>query len=208
MNPEEVYAFDHGLRTTSKHIVGGQIISEQYPQEARVNIKAPHPAFPEAVAVGDLNSDAKGSGARKNAGKLEMDLVPVEFWYERWKQHPKWTTDLDIMLGAVDTWQVGMTENLYEWLTSNCANEYMVDAVKVLTFGKAKYKAWNWAKGMPWSVCLGCILRHTQKILDGEELDPESGISHWGHIVCNIIFLVYYADNYPEGDDRPPRYTK
>lgn len=29
------------------------------------------------VAVGDLNSDAPGSGARKNAGKIRFDLVPL-----------------------------------------------------------------------------------------------------------------------------------
>lgn len=166
-----------------------------------------HPVFVEEVAVGDLNSDAKGSGARKNAGKPQLDLIPIRIWRARWKQSINWSRDLDMLFAALQGWQEGRTELLGDWLLSNCPSEYFGEAVKVLEFGAKKYVAWNWAKGMPWSVCVGCILRHTQKILRGEDIDDDSGALHWGHIVCNVIFLVWYADQYPEGDDRPPVYN-
>ena len=59
---------------------------------------------------------------------------------------------------------------------------------------------------MDWSVCVGCCLRHMEKDLFDDAVDDESGLFHFGHFTCNIIFLAYYADAYPEGDDRPPRY--
>ena len=80
----------------------------------------------------------------------------------------------------------------------------MDEAVKVFEFGAKKYKAWNWAKGMLWSVPTGCILRHAQCMLEGEELDKESGFHHLGHIICNLIMLERYVYTYTDGDDRPP----
>jgi len=57
-------------------------------------------------------------------------------------------------------------------------------------------------KGMKWSVPIACALRHELAIRLGEENDPESGLPHRGHIACNLIMLMYYVENYPEGDDR------
>ena len=60
---------------------------------------------------------------------------------------------------------------------------------------------------MDWSVCTGCCLRHARYVIEeGQEIDDDSGLFHYGHFTCNVLFLAYYADNYPEGDDRPPRY--
>lgn len=159
----------------------------------------------EGVVVGSLESMEKGSGARKNAGKAQLDLVPVEFWYARWS----WLTGDDELLSMLSTlqeFQEGDTRAIHHYLATECPDEWMDEAVKVLEFGAKKYAAWNWACGMDWSVCIGCALRHTKAIVDGEEIDPDSGLKHYGHIVCNLIFLAYFVDHYPEGDDRPPRY--
>ena len=75
----------------------------------------------------------------------------------------------------------------------------------VWAHGKKKYSAWNWSKGMPWSVPLACALRHLMAWQNGEDIDPESGQSHLDHVACNIRMLKLYSVNYPEGDDRPPR---
>jgi hypothetical protein len=159
------------------------------------------------VAVGDLNSDAKGSGARKNANKPQLDLIPVRIWADLWDKRLLNNTDLDVLMGCLIDWQEGKTGQLEYWLKEH-GSQYPIDeTVKVLEFGAQKYKSWNWAKGMPWSVCVGCILRHIQKMLDGEPVDSDSGQSHWAHVMCNVIFLVHYARHYPEGDDRPPQYT-
>lgn len=160
------------------------------------------------VAVGDLNSDAKGSGARKNAGKPQLDLVPVSIWYDRWNHSEAFTPKFTALFVALMRWQKGHEESLKHWLSSTCESQDLESAIRVLEFGIKKYKAWNWAKGMPWSVCLGCILRHCARIINNhEELDADSGESHWGHIVANVIFLVHYIDHYPEGDDRPPYFN-
>ena len=95
-------------------------------------------------------------------------------------------------------------DDAFNCLWANFGSEAMVEAVRVLEFGAKKYKAWNWAKGMAWSVPTGCIIRHTTALQTGEINDPESGLPHMGHIICNIMMLAYYVDHYPEGDDRPP----
>lgn len=77
------------------------------------------------------------------------------------------------------------------------------DEARVWMYGRAKYAAWNWAKGMPWSVPLACIMRHLAAYQRGEDIDPESGLPHLAHISCNVRMLTLYSKTYPEGDDRP-----
>ena len=110
--------------------------------------------------IGDVNSEAKGSGARYNTGKADLSLIPL----------------------------VTLEEE-----------------AKVWEYGKAKYAAWNWAKGMNWSVPYACALRHLSAWQRGEEIDPESGQSHLAHVMCNIRMLMLYSKTYKEGDDRPPK---
>ena len=75
-------------------------------------------------------------------------------------------------------------------------------ACRVLMYGESKYAAWNWAKGSPWSVPYGSLMRHLNAFMAGEDIDSESGQHHLDHVMCNVMFLIYYRDNYPEGDDR------
>ena len=79
------------------------------------------------------------------------------------------------------------------------------DCADVFEYGAEKYAAWNWAKGMDWSVPYACMLRHLEAWYRGEDTDPESGLPHLGHVMCNLIMLSHYAKNYKDGDDRPPR---
>lgn len=78
------------------------------------------------------------------------------------------------------------------------------DCADVFEHGMKKYSAWNWAKGMPWSVPYGCMLRHLEAWYRGEDFDSESKLPHLGHVMCNLIMLSHYAHYYKEGDDRPP----
>ena len=114
----------------------------------------------EKKGIGDVNSDAKGSGARYNDGKADISLIPL------------------------------------------CTLE---DEARVWMYGKQKYAAWNWAKGMDWSVPLACAMRHLAAWQRGEELDAESGLPHLAHAMCNLRMLTLYSKTYPEGDDRPPK---
>lgn len=79
----------------------------------------------------------------------------------------------------------------------------LLEIGKVLAFGRAKYAAWNWAKGLPYTRILGAILRHTYAYMMGEDKDPETGLSHMAHAACECLFILHYEKFKPEFDDRP-----
>lgn len=110
------------------------------------------------MAIGDINSNEKGSGARFNDNKPDYSLIPM------------------------------------------CTLE---DEARVWAYGKKKYAAWNWAKGMDWSIPFACLQRHLAAWQRGEELDQESGLPHLAHAMCNLRMLTLYSKTYVEGDDRP-----
>lgn len=72
----------------------------------------------------------------------------------------------------------------------------------VLDFGAKKYAAHNWRKGGSWASVLNSGLRHLLLMIEGEENDPESGLSHAGHLGCNIAFLLEFAHTQSGDDDR------
>ena len=152
--------------------------------------------------TGNLDSDAKGSGARKSAGKAQLDLIPVRYWLGVWDFYM--LSEERRLMHELASWQEGHT-SAYE-VMSLFTDKELTGAAKVLAFGAEKYKAWNWAKGMMWSVPTGCILRHMQAIVDDELIDGDSGEAHWSHVVCNVMMLAWYEVHYSEGDDRPPMF--
>jgi hypothetical protein len=80
--------------------------------------------------------------------------------------------------------------------------ELLEDLVRVLEFGEKKYTAGNWRKGMPTAELCESLLRHTFAFMQGEDNDPESGISHIGHIMSNAMFLAYNVKKKKEFDNR------
>jgi hypothetical protein len=82
------------------------------------------------------------------------------------------------------------------------------DEAAVWTYGERKYAAWNWAKGMSWSIPLACALRHLSAWQRGEDIDKESGLPHLAHAMCNLRMLTLYSKTYKEGDDRPKEWMK
>jgi uncharacterized HAD superfamily protein len=79
---------------------------------------------------------------------------------------------------------------------------------KVMTKGAEKYADRNWEKGMKWSTVLASLKRHIAAFERGEDIDPETGLLHIAHAMCNAAFLAEYYKIYPEGDDRPHNYLK
>ena len=115
------------------------------------------------MAVGDLSSNERGTGARANAGKVAFSLVPFHL---------------------------------------------LAGTARVFMSGKLKYAEWNWAKGMTWSTCVDCLIRHFVKWwYCGEDIDPESGEHHLDHLFCNLFMLKHYTETYKEGDDRPAEFA-
>lgn len=57
--------------------------------------------------------------------------------------------------------------------------------------GADKYGPWNWREtGVCASTYVNAILRHLNAWRDGEDLDPESGISHLAHVACSANILM------------------
>lgn len=74
----------------------------------------------------------------------------------------------------------------------------------VLTYGAEKYGERNWEKGMSWGRCYGACLRHLFAWWRGEEVDPETGLSHLDHAACCLLFLsTFVKRKVTTFDDRP-----
>lgn len=75
--------------------------------------------------------------------------------------------------------------------------------VRVLTMGATKYGRRNWERGLSYSRLFAACMRHLWAWWRGEELDPESGLSHLHHAACNIVMLqTYHERGKTEWDDR------
>ena len=82
------------------------------------------------------------------------------------------------------------------------STEAMNQTAAVLKFGAIKYAEHNWRKGFAWSRPLAAAMRHITAFNDGEDTDPESGLSHLAHAACCIMFLLEFEKTHPELDDR------
>lgn len=80
--------------------------------------------------------------------------------------------------------------------------EFVNLTADVLAFGAIKYAPNGWRKGMAITRCLGSMFRHMIAFAMGQDADPESGLSHLGHIGCNLMFIAAYMKRNPELDDR------
>ena len=82
------------------------------------------------------------------------------------------------------------------------STEALNQTAAVLAFGADKYAAHNWRKGFLWSRPLAAAMRHITAFNAGEDVDPESGLSHLAHAACCIMFLLEFEKTHPELDDR------
>ena len=181
----------------------------------------------DVVTVGDLNSSARGTGARKSSGKPDWSQIP--WWvfptiFRAWKDNKvrEMSAGVYRVIELMGEWQRGKNESLDlaaailleviyapggRPLNDKTSGDWfpgrgLASTADVLVFGAKKYAKGNWAKGMSWSVCFTCTMSHLLKSFQGEEKDEESGLNHLAHAMCNMLFLLGYRDLYPEGDDR------
>lgn len=160
----------------------------------------------EERGVGDLHSDKKGTAARFNGGKPRVDLLPLYMVVQtidssNFNQHQNHALET---LHEVARFQ-GSGDESYIDNAMKILSPYWTDCAEAFGYGAKKYASWNWSKGMMWSVPIGCIGRHALAMFRGEMLDSESGLSHLGHIMCNVVMLKLYFSNYKEGNDLPPK---
>jgi len=82
------------------------------------------------------------------------------------------------------------------------STEALLQTAAVLKFGADKYSEHNWRQGFAWSRPLAAAMRHIMAFNDGEDKDPESGLSHLAHAMCCIMFLLEFEKTHRELDDR------
>ena len=87
---------------------------------------------------------------------------------------------------------VKFDDNKTDW--SLMPFEAVEEINKVLEFGAKKYSAHNWTEGEGFSYTrvMSSLFRHLFAWSRGQDLDPESGLSHLAHAGCNVLFLIYY----------------
>lgn len=71
----------------------------------------------------------------------------------------------------------------------------MVPMIRALEHGLREYGKDNWKKGLDPTEILESIQRHLASIMDGELVDPSTGVSHMGHIQANAMFYNYFTSN-------------
>lgn len=63
------------------------------------------------------------------------------------------------------------------------------EVVKTLTYGAKKYTRHNW-KHVEDIRYQAAAMRHFSAYMQGEPIDPESGIHHLAHMAASILFLL------------------
>ena len=80
------------------------------------------------------------------------------------------------------------------------------EIAQVFGFGADKYGINNWRKdrhNTQWSRTYSSIQRHLNSFWDGEDNDPESGMSHLAHAATQIMILMTAIhDGATDMDDR------
>ena len=171
--------------------------------------KTPWSGLDNKMFIGDIDSRERGSGARANENKLAVEQIPVRCWRKIFAHQVRRMPDpnavyLSQLLNLVDAlaeFQEGTASG--SRLLCDVPMQWTHDAIEVFVYGMGKYKRYNWLKGQAWSVPLASALRHAKSVFGGEVVDPESGLAHTGHFVCNLIMLATFYDTYPEGNDFP-----
>lgn len=84
------------------------------------------------------------------------------------------------------------------------AYDALAGTARVLQFGAEKYAPRNWEKGIAYSRVFAALQRHITAWWQGEDTDPETGLSHLHHAGCCIMFLqAYHERDLTDLDDRP-----
>lgn len=157
----------------------------------------------DIVAVGDLDSQERGTTARKNGDKPEFHHMDLTSLIECFSMCPEnhliikklgnfqRTHDVKYLRQAIDLLGI----HLVRW----------EDVARVWMYGAKKYSAYNWMKGGQWTMALDSALRHWFALYEQERNDPETGLPHLAHMMCNLQMLLLWTETYPEGNDLPPK---
>ena len=75
---------------------------------------------------------------------------------------------------------------------------------EVMKLGATKYGPFNWRETpVPAEVYVDAAMRHLLSWFDGEDRDPESGMSHLGHVMACCAIIIDAQENGMLDDNRP-----
>ena len=75
-----------------------------------------------------------------------------------------------------------------------------------LNHGADKYGPWNWRENkVEMMTYIGAIRRHADAVLSGEDIDPDSGVHHLGHIAASCAIVLDAGKHGTLVDNRPPQ---
>jgi len=80
--------------------------------------------------------------------------------------------------------------------------EVELEVAKAFTHGAKKYSANNYRKGTRWGRYIAATRRHLNAWQLGEDLDPDSGLSHLAHALASLMMLRTLQLSKAGEDDR------
>ena len=135
-------------------------------------------------------------GVKFDTDKPQMDLLPPRATLLLLEE-----ADFDqklVLSKLFRFWESGKEKYLEEAIVelSDMCNDNFEGCVntlegvaQVLSFGAKKYAAHNWAKGIKLSRNFAATVRHLVKVAQGQDIDPESGLHHYYHALCDMFFM-------------------
>lgn len=80
-------------------------------------------------------------------------------------------------------------------------NTVLEDVIKVMMYGAQKYAVDNWKQCEDLNRYYDAARRHEESYKAGEYLDPESGLPHLAHAICNWTFMHYIEEQKRKKDN-------
>lgn len=83
-------------------------------------------------------------------------------------------------------------------------NSVLEDVIKVMMYGAYTkgYEKNNWMKCEDVTRYYNALRRHTEAWKAGEYIDPESGLPHLSHALCNLVFMHYLEQHKEKLNDK------
>lgn len=87
----------------------------------------------------------------------------------------------------------------------NIPPELNTEVAKAIECGARKYGPWNWRdNNVELMTYLGAMKRHIDVLIEGEDIDPESGAHHLGHVAAGCAIVLDARKHGTLVDNRPP----
>lgn len=112
--------------------------------------------------------------------------VTVKRWVEPVEEKPSGGTKYDDGKARYD---------LFPW-------ELMDGVIAVYTHGAVEYQDNNWRKGFVWGRIIGAVCRHFVAWINGNDLDPKTGLHNLDQAVWNLLCLRWMQKEGAGKDDR------